>query len=63
MAEIEVSLDDDIARLMQSGKLKETEAIQLQTLRETQRMADDLRKKKEEPEESSVRFNITSRRS
>lgn len=62
MAEIDVSLDDDIAHLLERGDLKETEAIQLQTLRETQSVVNELRKKKQPaPDPSALRFNVTPR--
>lgn len=62
MADIDVSLDDDIAKLLQTGKLKEVEAIQLQTLRETQRLVDYRKKKDAEPEDPPLRFHVTSRK-
>lgn len=66
MPEVEVSLDDDLARLIQSGNLKEVEAINLQTLRECQRLSDVCESSKNsstgDGQEPAVRYVVRRRR-
>lgn len=62
MADVDINLDEDLSDLLDRDLLQPQEAIALQNLRESQRIADVLAKKNEEPHRSNLNYRIRARK-
>lgn len=62
MADVDINLDEDLSDLLDRDLLQPQEAIALQNLRESQRIADVLAKKNEEPHRSNLNYRIRVRK-